>query len=208
MRPTHTYFRTAPPIHSNPINNLTRPQNRNPQRRRRQQTKINEQRNKKTSTMGEPAADLDQEIGIPPEATLNIPSQLPKPLQLLLTSTADNIIPSIVTVASSPSSPTLDDDDDKRLPPGTTGSSRLLSTARVSSESSTRGNVARSLIVGRQASAADIRIDHKSVSRRHTALYYKHDHHQHHHHQEETTTTSTSSSSSSLVMPVLVVRDP
>jgi hypothetical protein len=53
-----------------------------------------------------------------------------------------------------------------------------------------RGTVARSLIVGRQASAADVRIDHKSVSRRHTALYYKH-----------------KSSSSSSVMPVLVVRD-
>ena len=30
----------------------------------------------------------------------------------------------------------------------------------------------RSMIVGRQASVADIRVDHKSVSRRHTALYY------------------------------------
>jgi len=103
------------------------------------------------------------------------------------------IIPSSIVALASPSSTTLDDDNDKRLLPtgtaGTTGS-RLLSTIHVSSESSMRGTVARSLIVGRQASAADVRIDHKSVSRRHTALYYKH-----------------KSSSSSSVMPVLVVRD-
>ena len=33
----------------------------------------------------------------------------------------------------------------------------------------------RALIVGRQASAADVRVDHKSVSRRHTAFYYSSD---------------------------------
>jgi pSer/pThr/pTyr-binding forkhead associated (FHA) protein len=48
-------------------------------------------------------------------------------------------------------------------------------SVQISSDSSIRNNGSiqpRSLIIGRQASAADIRVDHKSVSRRHTAFYY------------------------------------
>lgn len=45
-------------------------------------------------------------------------------------------------------------------------------TACVSQKFSTRGTVARSLIVGRQQSSVDIRIDNKSISRKHTAIYY------------------------------------
>ncbi|KAL7531598.1 hypothetical protein ACHAXR_004130, partial [Thalassiosira sp. AJA248-18] len=109
-------------------------------------------------------ADLEGELGIPLKATLNIPPQITKPVQLLLILPQD-ISTDFITVASPSSS-----SDDKHLP----GS---LST-HVSSESSIRGNAARSIIVGRQASAADIRLDHKSVSRRHTALYYKHTNYQ------------------------------
>lgn len=104
-------------------------------------------------------ADLDNEIGVPLDATLEIPPQIRKPVQLLLIPTKGT--PSVVTLAS-PCSPS--GDDDEKLPG--------CLFAYVSSRSSMRGNAARSLVVGRQASAADVRVDHKSVSRRHTALYY------------------------------------
>lgn len=100
---------------------------------------------------------LDDELGIPPDATLKAPSTS---VQLLIIPPQDISI-DFITIAS----PSSSSEGDATLP----GS---LST-HISSESSLRGAAARSLIVGRQASAADIRIDHKSVSRRHTALYYE-----------------------------------
>ena len=45
-------------------------------------------------------------------------------------------------------------------------------TASVSQKFSTRGTEARSLIIGRQQSSVDIRVDSKSVSRKHSAIYY------------------------------------
>ena len=101
------------------------------------------------------ADDLEKELGIPPEATLIIPT----PVKLLL-APSPGISSDFITF-SAPSSCNANDEDLQ-------GSL----SAHVSSGSSMRGDVARIIIVGRQASAADIRIDHKSVSRRHTALYY------------------------------------
>jgi len=100
---------------------------------------------------------------MPSEATLKVPSKLATPVHLLLIPIPpqEDIQTDFITIAS----PSPSDADDIHLP----GS---LST-HVSPESSIRENAARSLVVGRQASAADIRIDNKSISRRHTAIYYK-----------------------------------
>ena len=110
--------------------------------------------------MSQVTAVLEEELGISSEATLRVPSQLPIPIHLVFISQSD-VENDFVTIASpSPCSP-----DD--MGPG------CLSTT-LSMESSMRGDAARCLVVGRQASASDIRIDHKSVSRRHTVFYYKH----------------------------------
>lgn len=111
-------------------------------------------------TMSQVTAVLEEELGISSEATLRVPSQLIIPIHLVFISQSA-VENDFVTIASpSPCSP-----DD--IGPG------CLSTT-LSMESSMRGDAARCLVVGRQASASDIRIDHKSVSRRHTVFYYKH----------------------------------
>lgn len=95
-----------------------------------------------------PAApgNLDDDIGIPPEATLS-PSLPPDgavsdPLASFLCPPTSQ--PIVIGLATS------------------------IRRARAGSD----GAAPRSIIVGRQASAADIRVDHKSISRRHAALYY------------------------------------
>jgi len=130
--------------------------------------------------MSQPTAALDDELGIPSDATLKVPTQIPRPLQLLLIPPQD-MQTDFITVAS----PSSSNADDQSLP-------GCLST-HISSESSMRGDAARSLIVGRQASSADIRIDHKSVSRRHTAIYYKN--------------VGSNADAENEGAPVLVVRD-
>lgn len=112
--------------------------------------------------------DLDEELGIPSDATLVVPM----PMQLALVPQLDNlIISNFVTIAVSSLTSTSGN---------TSGGNSSTSTnpnnlsVDISSASSMRGqsSTPRCLIIGRQASAADIRVDHKSVSRRHTALYY------------------------------------
>ncbi|KAL7555043.1 hypothetical protein ACHAWF_018648 [Thalassiosira exigua] len=106
--------------------------------------------------MSQPPADLEAELGIPLDATLETASPLSRPVQLLF-AVAKDAPSSLVAVART----------------STPGPGSGSSPAHVSPESSMRGDSARCLVVGRQASAADVRIDHKSVSRRHTALYYE-----------------------------------
>ncbi len=110
--------------------------------------------------------DLDEELGIPRDATLDVPSQIPFPIQLRLVPQQDFVrITDFVTIASSISTPGSGSGS------SSTADSKYL-TLDISSGLSMRGQSARCVVVGRQASAADIRVDHKSVSRRHTAIYY------------------------------------
>ena len=106
-------------------------------------------------------ADLEEELGVSSEATLKVPPRLTIPILLVFTPQSD-VGNELVTISSS--SPCSPNDG---------GGPGCLST-KLSLESSMRGDAARCLVMGRQASASDIRIDHKSVSRRHTALYYNH----------------------------------
>ena len=133
--------------------------------------------------MSQSAADLEGELGIPSNANLDTPSHLSRPVQLLLIPPQD-IDTSYISIAS-PSKPNPEDQV----------YSGSFST-HLSADSSIRGTAAKCLVVGRQASVADIRLDHKSVSRRHTALYYKH--------QEEGIDNGASASEAS---SVLVVHD-
>ncbi|KAL3781657.1 hypothetical protein ACHAWO_001597 [Cyclotella atomus] len=97
--------------------------------------------------------DLDDELNIPNEATLSLPPSLGS-CKLVLDGDNFHEIVTIPTFANG-----------------------VLNgqSVPISLESSIRNNGSsqpRSLIVGRQASTADVRVDHKSVSRRHTAFYY------------------------------------
>eukprot|EP00984_Skeletonema_dohrnii_P012300 scaffold4978_cov122-Skeletonema_dohrnii-CCMP3373.AAC.7 len=105
--------------------------------------------------------NLDDEVGIPPDATLSLPPILSAPAKLIFSSSndADDLLPGLITMAKS-----SDSSSDSNI------------SANISLQSSMR-DTARCIIVGRQASAADIRVDHKSVSRRHTAMYYKQNSH-------------------------------
>lgn len=97
--------------------------------------------------------DLDNELGIPPKATLS-PS-ISAPVQF--TFEGNNNLDELLTI------------------PACYGSNDSLSISVASSiRKSSNGTTIqpRALIIGRQASSSDIRVDHKSVSRRHTALYY------------------------------------
>eukprot|EP00985_Skeletonema_marinoi_P011188 scaffold5302_cov115-Skeletonema_marinoi.AAC.4 len=106
--------------------------------------------------------NLDDEVGIPPDATLSLPPCLSAPAKLIFSSSndADELLPGLITIAKSSDS----------------SSDSNNNSANISLQSSMR-DTARCLIVGRQASAADIRVDHKSVSRRHTSMYYKQNSH-------------------------------
>ncbi len=106
--------------------------------------------------MANAVPNLDDEVGIPHDATLSLPASLSSPAKLVFSSPndADKVLPGLLTIDSS-----SDSDSSKN-------------SAHISLQSSMRDS-ARCIIIGRQASAADIRVDHKSVSRRHTAMYYK-----------------------------------
>ena len=97
--------------------------------------------------------DLDNELGIPREATLSLPVSIPH--QIALSFNGNNSLDEFISTAA----------------PGT-----HLSSIPIRIDSSMRNTgeqpPPRCLIVGRQASASDIRVDHKSVSRRHTAFYF------------------------------------
>lgn len=110
--------------------------------------------------------NLDDEVGIPPDATLSVPIKLPTPVRLEFSSQplqgAASSSSDIVTIATAN---------------GSNGDNENSSVVHISRKSSMRRDAAaRCIIVGRQASAADIRIDHKSVSRRHTGIYYQQNH--------------------------------
>jgi WD40 repeat protein/pSer/pThr/pTyr-binding forkhead associated (FHA) protein len=102
--------------------------------------------------------NLDDEVGIPPDATLSLPPSLPTPAKLVFSpaNDAETSLSGLITIAKSNDS---------------TDRSNNSFSALISLQSSMR-DTARCIIVGRQASAADIRVDHKSVSRRHTGIYY------------------------------------
>lgn len=138
--------------------------------------------------------DLDEELGIPNDATLVVPM----PMQLTLIPQLDNLrISDFVTIASSSLSSTSGNTSG-----GDSSSSTNPNflTIDISSKSSMRGqSTPRCLIIGRQASAADIRIDHKSVSRRHTALFYYNNSH--------STNPKNSNGNENGKGPVLVVQD-
>ena len=111
------------------------------------------------------AANLDDEVGIPPDATLSLPPSLSTPAKLEFSSPSNNdadnsLLPGLVVPNATKSNDSSDN-----------SSSGSNSSAHISLQSSMR-DTARCIIVGRQASSADIRVDHKSVSRRHTGIYY------------------------------------
>ncbi|KAL7494860.1 hypothetical protein ACHAWT_003437 [Skeletonema menzelii] len=111
--------------------------------------------------------NLDDEVGVPPDpdATLVPPPRLSSSAKLVFlcpNNDAEKILPGLITIAKP---------NDSSSDECTGGNS-----AHISLQSSMR-DTARCIIVGRQASAADIRVDHKSVSRRHTAMYYKQNSH-------------------------------
>lgn len=98
--------------------------------------------------------DLDNELNIPAEATLSLPSS-PLESHAALVFEGEKLhelisVPTSANIGQLPVPISLD------------------SSIRKSNSSIQP----RALIVGRQASSADVRVDHKSVSRRHTALYY------------------------------------
>ncbi|KAL7516017.1 hypothetical protein ACHAWX_001077 [Stephanocyclus meneghinianus] len=111
--------------------------------------------------------NLDDELGIPTEATLTLlPSVISSAVLVFQALHEDeNELRGLITIPCTNGS---DLESTMSIPVCLTSSIRNFSTT--SSKSS--NIVARSLIIGRQASAADIRVDHKSVSRRHTAIYY------------------------------------
>ncbi|KAL3802806.1 hypothetical protein HJC23_007583 [Cyclotella cryptica] len=111
--------------------------------------------------------NLDNELDIPTEATLSLLSSVYSPAMLLLQASheCENQLGGLITI---PCTNGNDVENTISIPICGESSSRSFSTC--SSESS--NTVARSLIIGRQASSVDIRVDHKSVSRRHTAIYY------------------------------------
>lgn len=103
--------------------------------------------------------NVDDEVGIPPDATLTTPANLlpSTPVKLAFSSPSDGAdassLSDLITIANNnPKNSSLETD--------------------ISLQSSIR-ETARCIIIGRQASASDIRVDHKSVSRRHTGIYYK-----------------------------------
>lgn len=108
--------------------------------------------------------NLDDELGIPADASLTHPTTLTAAVALIfeaapLDASGTNLT-DLVTITSSSDS-----------------NGDVTVSTQVSLESSIRNDGSsnsppRSLIVGRQASAADVRVDHKSCSRRNTALYY------------------------------------
>ena len=121
----------------------------------RQKTKKHNSKNQQT-TMASAAANLDDEVGIPSDATLSLPFSVSNiPVQLAFSPPKDGqqLLPGLITIAKK------------------TNGSDGNNYAHISLKSSIR-DTARCIIVGRQAAAADIRVDHKSVSRRHTGLYY------------------------------------
>ena len=104
------------------------------------------------------APNLDDDLGIPSDATLN-PSL----------SSADGPTPesneSSAAHATLQCSPTS-----QPIVIGLSTSIRRAGPAAATTAAG--GSAPRSIVVGRQASSADIRIDHGSISRRHAALYY------------------------------------
>ena len=96
-------------------------------------------------------SSFDDELGIPSSATLHPPLPMQK-----------TKIPHICEVSSLSSSTV-------NIP--ITPKSSLRNSAN-HQQSQLQTNEPRCLIVGRQASSVDVRIDHKSILRRHAALYY------------------------------------
>jgi len=111
---------------------------------------------------------LEDELNIPQEATLTLPPRL-QPIELIIskittTQQNDDDI-STTNFITIPSSTTTNNSSHK------VQITNALSI-RHSNATTTNNEKPRCIIIGRQASVSDIRIDHKSVSRRHTALYY------------------------------------
>lgn len=98
------------------------------------------------------APNLDDDLGIPSDATLTPSLSSDSPLSETNTPTSAH-----ATLHCPPTSE-----------PIVIG----LSTSIRSGTANTGGSAPRSIVVGRQASSADVRIDHGSISRRHAALYY------------------------------------
>lgn len=107
-------------------------------------------------------ASLEEELGIPMDASLVIPTTLPGPIRL-----------SFAPLHSLPSL-TLSNPIQRSQSDVGVSISTVVSPASSSRNYDAAAATAppRCLIVGRQASASDVRIDHKSISRRHAALYY------------------------------------
>lgn len=116
--------------------------------------------------MGE---SLEDELGIPPNATLNTSHN--KPVHILII-TSQDINTNFITIASSSHSTNNNHEQQQEQQQSDERNGVSNLSTEISSQSSLRGINARCLIIGRQASSADVRVDHKSVSRRHTALYY------------------------------------
>ena len=99
--------------------------------------------------------DLENDLGIPSDASLSPPSSI-SPATLILEGGDD-----LDTLVSVPSAEN-----------GIINGQTIPLCPEYSIRNSHSTSLPRCLVIGRQASAADIRIDHKSVSRRHTAIYY------------------------------------
>jgi WD40 repeat protein len=98
--------------------------------------------------------DLDNELGIPNVATLSLPLSLQS---ATVAFEGEKNLDELITI------PTAGSVIGQSIPICVDSSIRNTSGSSL---------LPRSLIIGRQASAADVRVDHKSVSRRHTAFYY------------------------------------
>ena len=109
------------------------------------------------------SSSLQKELKIPQSATLEViysnnnidPSSSP-----FSSSSSSSLCPSLIAISSSNSS----------IPIHPTTSVHTSNNSNSNNESKV---IPKFIIVGRQANVADIRINHKSISRKHAALYYR-----------------------------------
>ena len=113
---------------------------------------------------------LEDELNIPHEATLTLSPQYNlQPIELILSPTIqqnddDDISTNFMTIPSSTTTTSQTSNSSYKV--------QITNTSSIRHSNTNNDNIPRCIIIGRQASVSDIRIDHKSVSRGHTALYY------------------------------------
>ena len=110
---------------------------------------------------------LEDELNISQEATLTLsPPYNLKPIELILSNITDDIsTTNFITIPSSSTTTTNQTNNSSHKV-------QITNTSSIRHSNTNNDNIPRCIIIGRQAAASDIRLDHRSVSRRHTALYY------------------------------------